>query len=233
LDRDVFRALRIPFTTRVSQMLRRIARHPILRDKTYHGSFPACWRTLYALAEIDNHALLRAALADGRIHPGLQRKEIRGALGLPLKLSRGARKGDAKPEAPKPALAVVMDSMSDEELTAQLPAALPFDRFLRILSQDWRAKIESRLSKRPHVVTAEAFIRASEILRRMISLEKIAATPPISPAVAASNEKEALTALRQLTVVLDHAGIDEVTIVHQYAKERRCAKDRRGAKGAA
>jgi hypothetical protein len=106
LDRQVFHALKTPFTARVSQMLRRIARHPILRDKTYHGSLPACWRTLYALAELDDHALLRAALADGRIHSGLQRKDIRDALGLPPKPPRGARKGDGQTEVPLDPVAV-------------------------------------------------------------------------------------------------------------------------------
>ena len=132
---------------------------------------------------------------------------------------------------PKPELAVVMAGMTDDELSKELPVALPFDRFLRILSQDWRAEIESRLSKRPHVATAEAFIRASEMLRRAISLVKIADASKTTPVVAASNEKEALAALRQLNVVLAGAGIDEVTIVHQHAKERRCAKERRGARG--
>jgi len=134
-------------------------------------------------------------------------------------------------KAPKPELTTVMAGMTDDELSKELPVALPFDRFLRILSQDWRAEIESRLSKRPYAETAAAFIRASEMLRRAISLVKIADAPKTTPVVAASNEKEALAALRQLNVVLAGAGIDAVTIVHQHAKEPRCVKDRQGARG--
>jgi hypothetical protein len=131
----------------------------------------------------------------------------------------------------KPELVGVMAGMTDDELNKELPAALPFDRFLRILSQDWRNKIEARLSKRPHVQTAEAFIKASEIFRRARALVRTAATTGITPVVAASNEKEAIAALRQLNVVLAHVGVDEVTLVYQYAKEHRCAKQHRGARG--
>jgi hypothetical protein len=161
------------------------------------------------------------------------REEIETALSQAGELSMRAAlrliskpKEDGKKE-PRSELTAVMAGMTDDELTAQLPVALPFERFLQILSADWRAKIESRLSKRPHEVTAEAFIRASEVLRRALMLVKIAATPGITPVVAASNEKEAIAALRGLNTMLAGAGIDEVTVVHQHAKERRCVRQRR------
>jgi hypothetical protein len=62
------------------------------------------------------------------------------------------------------------------------------------------------------------------VLRHALSLIKIATTTPeITPIVAASNEKEAIVALRRLAVILAGASIDEVTIIQQYAKERRRA----------
>jgi hypothetical protein len=137
--------------------------------------------------------------------------------------------GDEPPPdpLPKPELAVVVSGMTDDELRKQLPIAIPFDRFLRVLPLDWRAKIEARLSRRPHAETAEAFIKASEVLRRALSLVKVADAPRTTPPIAASNEKEALAALRGLNTILVGVGIDEVTIVHQHAKERRCGKQRR------
>jgi hypothetical protein len=50
-------------------------------------------------------------------------------------------------------------------------------------------------------------------------------TPGITPAVAAANEKEAITALRQLGVVLASAGVDlnEIAIMHSTVKARRRA----------
>ena len=47
-------------------------------------------------------------------------------------------------------------------------------------------------------------------------------TSTASPEVA-NAEREALAALRRLNVVLASEGIDEVTIVRLYAKERRRA----------
>ena len=88
LDRHVYNALRLPFSVRTRNRLIAIAAHPILW--THVSQLPPCWGTLYALAEIDNHDLLRAALADGRIHPGLQRKDIRTeVLCLPPNPPRG------------------------------------------------------------------------------------------------------------------------------------------------
>jgi hypothetical protein len=60
----------------------------------------------------------------------------------------------------------------------------------------------------------EPFLKASEVLRRALSLLK---TP------SESNTNEALSALRLLNRLLTNAGIDEVTIVQQHAKERRRA----------
>jgi hypothetical protein len=131
----------------------------------------------------------------------------------------------ATKKAPEHKLTVVLRAMSDAELTKQLPTSLPFERFLQVLSPDWRAGIESRL--RLHTETGEPFIKASEALRRALSLVKIAATPNITPVVATAYEREAIAALRGLNKILAGAGIDEVTIVHQAAKERRRAKQRR------
>jgi hypothetical protein len=132
LDRDVFGALKLPFDLRVSQMLRRIASHPVISDAKHASRLPACWRTLYELTRIDDD-LLRAALADGRIHPALQRKDIRGKiLGLPPREKKEPPEPPApEPPAPLPPLAL-RKQLEDYGLT----------RFRQeILPPDWRTPL--------------------------------------------------------------------------------------------
>jgi hypothetical protein len=98
LDPDAYNALQLPFCARTRQRLIAIAGHLILA--THVSQLPPSWATLYALIENDNEVLLQAALADGRVHPGLQRKDVRSALGLPPKPLREARKKNGRAEAP-------------------------------------------------------------------------------------------------------------------------------------
>jgi hypothetical protein len=63
-------------------MLRKLGAHPMLKDRANHGSLPPCWRTLHELSTLEDK-ILKAALADGRIHPGLERREVRALSGKP------------------------------------------------------------------------------------------------------------------------------------------------------
>jgi|SRR5215831_3122726 len=94
----------------------------------------------------------------------------------------------------------------------------------------WCPELTARIANLPRV-NDEPFIQASEILRHAISLVKIASAPKTTPVVAASNEKKAIAVLRQLNTVLAKASIDEVTIIREYAKEKRCRtkRERRAA----
>lgn len=97
---DDFAVLKVPFEPRVSQMLRRIAANLILSSPTNFSSLPPCWRTLYELTKLSD-ARLRAALADGRIHPGLKQKEVRLLRGLPpagTKPSKTGGQAEAQPD---------------------------------------------------------------------------------------------------------------------------------------
>jgi hypothetical protein len=114
------------------------------------------------------------------------------------------------------------------DVTAAL-AARDIDWFLNVMPKAWCPELTRRVAKLPQA-NDEPFIKASEMLRQILSSIKIASAPETTPAVAASHEKVVLTALRQLNVVLAGAGIDEVTIIRKYAKEKRChTKQRRRA----
>lgn len=140
---------------------------------------------------------------------------------------RAARRLIAKPKStasqsrkPVPDLLVAWRAATHAERTTTF-AAIPDDELDIALPMSLRVAIAKRAKARPE---DETFLRASEVLRRALSLVKIAnTTPGITPIVAASNEKEALTALRQLNVMLANADIDEITVVKRYAKERRRA----------
>ena len=109
---------------------------------------------------------------------------------------------------------------TDAERTYAL-AAISINEFYAVMPTSWRAHIETRAAK-PRA-ESEPFIKASEVLRRALSLMKINNTPGTTQEEASNAEREALTALGRLNVILAGAGIDEVTIVKRHAKERRRA----------
>lgn len=65
----------LPFGIRTAEMLMAIAKDKRLAN-TNHGSlFPPSWRTLYQLTRLDDDTFA-ARIADGTIHPEMQRKDI-------------------------------------------------------------------------------------------------------------------------------------------------------------
>jgi hypothetical protein len=82
LDRDVFRAMRLPFGKRTRERLMAIAAHPFLA--THVSQLPPSWGTLYELTRLPDQILL-AKLEDGTIHPDLERKEATALLNRPKK----------------------------------------------------------------------------------------------------------------------------------------------------
>jgi hypothetical protein len=103
-----FNTMRLPVGKRAVQKIRRIANNPVMSDSANHGSLPGCWRTLDDLLTVADDSLLKVAIADGRIHPELERKDVRRALGLPPRPTRGGgSKGNGQTRE-KPRDAVVM-----------------------------------------------------------------------------------------------------------------------------
>jgi hypothetical protein len=137
---------------------------------------------------------------------------------------RAARKLIAKPpprgdrSPPKPELVAAMQRATNAQLLEAF-TALGLPKFLQTMPPAWRSQMAARVRRLGD--PDEPDIKASEILRRALSLIKIAKTTPgITPAVANSNENEALAALRQLFALLLRMGIDlnDVAIIRSSAK---------------
>ena len=92
LDRDVFDSLlkvRLDCGDSVARKLLRIADNEII---CAHGhKLPPCWTTIYELSKVKND-VLKAAFADGTIHPGMERKDA-AALRYPLGEGNGQDTG--------------------------------------------------------------------------------------------------------------------------------------------
>jgi hypothetical protein len=133
--------------------------------------------------------------------------------------------GESAPTVPELPFVEMALARPAAEITAALEKRDP-DWLLNVLPKTWVSALTHRVAKLPRVHD-EPFLKASEMLRRALSSVKVANDPITTPAVAALHEKEALNVLRALNVVLAGVGIDEVTIVHQHAKECRRAKEPR------
>ena len=126
----------------------------------------------------------------------------------------------SKPKRQISDLLAAWRAATDAERTHAL-AAISINEFYAVMPTSWRAHIETRAAK-PRA-ESEPFIKASEVLRRALSLMKINNTPGTTQQEASNAEREALTALGRLNVILAGAGIDEVTIVRRQAKDQRRA----------
>jgi hypothetical protein len=171
LPRQIFWALHMPFSKRTAQALKRIAKHPVLSNPAHHGALPACWRTLDELIrQADgNDELLEAALANERIHPSLQRKDIREALDLPPKPPRGGSKGNGKGNEPPPDPAVIWGTFSNTDKTAifmsegrtGLAALIPIEMMADLADHAIRQEMVGASPRPKPAVTLTAILRAS------------------------------------------------------------------------
>jgi hypothetical protein len=232
LDPEVFKVLRLPFGPRTKQRLMAIAGNAVLA--THASLCPPHWVTLYALSRIDDKKLL-AKFRNNTISPSLERHEVRTKiLGLPAKTKTKiaapavAPAGTAKVE-PEPITAAT------DAATATMAAveAKDVDWLLRVMPKTMRAKLHERVvtqyRRQNGSAHGEVDLRASEILRNVLSRVKIATAPGISPAAAAAHQHEIIAALSRLNVTLAEFDIDEITIIRRHAKEARRAKSRRRA----
>jgi len=70
---------RVPFTHATAVKIATIARHTLIASGSHVNHLPQSWGTLYELTRLPDHILTRS-LADGRIRPETQRKDIKALL---------------------------------------------------------------------------------------------------------------------------------------------------------
>jgi hypothetical protein len=172
LNEHDFAALKLPFSTRISQMLRQIASNLVLSDPANFSSLPACWRTLVLLARLSDQRL-KAMIADGRIHPKLKQKEARTLCGLP---PGGTRKGnghdhagDDQQEDNEPDPVMIWSAFSDAAKTAILASEeraglaklLPPDVMVDLVDCCLRQQMFDACTKLKPAVTLTAMLRAT------------------------------------------------------------------------
>jgi hypothetical protein len=163
---------------------------------------------------------------------------LRAAVRLIGKKRAGAKTSGKKATGDTPDDIATVLAVLEKVPAAAVTAALEkrgFVWFLKLMPASWIPLLMARVAHLPRESdeTDEPFLRGSEVLRRALSLAKIATDAKTTPAVAAANEKEAVTALRQLNFVLAGAHIDTVTIVRKHAKANRCAEAKKKHRRAA
>jgi hypothetical protein len=196
--------------------------HSVFAGTAVPGNFPHNLRAQRLLArQIKSEKLtlqeLDSLMDAGTISALSTELETRKALGLKTR----AKSGKSDSAATISELATILGAATDDEIKAAL-RTWDISRLLRVLPKEWLGALQARVRMRalPH-------LKASEMIRHALSLVKVANN--IAPAVVSANENEALTTLRQLNVILSDFATDEITIVRQHAKEKRCAKrSRRG-----
>jgi hypothetical protein len=111
----------LPFGPRTARRLMAVARHPVLADGTHASVLPASWMTLYELTKVEQ-PVLEAALADGRVNAGMERKDAVALRPVTVKHVETAVVADPPEAAARP-----FDQA--EDAPGWLPAARGLERF--------------------------------------------------------------------------------------------------------
>jgi hypothetical protein len=73
---------KLPFDASTARRLMIVAEHPVLSNRAHGHVLPPSWRTLYELSKVP-HDVLLARIADGTVHPGMERGDVSAILGRP------------------------------------------------------------------------------------------------------------------------------------------------------
>jgi hypothetical protein len=72
----------LPFNRQTAFKLMKVAEHPTLSDVSHGKHLPPAWTTLYELTKVPV-GVLESAIKDGRVHPGMERKDTQAILPKP------------------------------------------------------------------------------------------------------------------------------------------------------
>jgi hypothetical protein len=176
LDRDQFEALlkfKLSFDASVGRKLKRIGENRVL---CAHGhKLPACWTTIYELSKLEDE-LLKAAIADGRIHPGMERKDA-------SELRKPNVKGSEKSAESKPSFAAAWDAASKEEIRAKLDA-VGRDGLCTVLSDELKAALRDHvLGQTIHTASKDSNFAVSATNKLHTAIRCAELTDPDSEAI--------------------------------------------------
>jgi hypothetical protein len=130
---------KLDFEASVARKLMCIAANEILCAHVH--KLPACWSTLYELSQLSVGAL-KAAFADGSIHPRMMRKD---AIALkPSKPTKTPAKSAAKPATDSTELSAAWQTASPEQRQAFLDA-LGRDGLCTVMSSTLRADLRDHV----------------------------------------------------------------------------------------
>jgi len=140
---------------------------------------------------------------------------------------------EAEDEALDPAVMRVLAALralSDTQASEVFNSYTLEATFRVIPRASWRLELARHIFGLPSK-DGLVLLRESEVLRKALSLVRIAAKPETMSPNTAAYEREALAALRALTAAIGDIDTDSVTIICKHAKENRCCakKGRRSA----
>lgn len=200
LQPDAFSAMvksKLAFDRSVGVRLMKIADKAMLCAHAH--SLPPCWTSLYELARLDDD-ILKAKLADGTIHPGMQRKDA-AALRKPKQA-----KTEASPKQNKGEILAEWKAAS-KELRRRFLDAVGADALCETLSIPLRAELRRRVGGRQRTAASPLDEVIAKAVRQALSLQKACGRDEPAAGVAA--------ALNVINKKLEAAGLDlnHVTIV--------------------
>ena len=76
---EIFEKRKVPFGKRTAQRLMQLSRNDLISDATHVSHLPASWGTLYELSQVPEPDL-RRAFDEGRIHPEMERKDVKALI---------------------------------------------------------------------------------------------------------------------------------------------------------
>lgn len=201
LQTDAFSAMvksKLAFDRSVGVKLMKIADKSALCAQAHN--LPPCWTTLYELAQLDDD-ILKAKLADGTIHPGMQRKDAR-ALRCPkprAETEASTNKGEL----------LAAWKAATKDLRRRFLDAIGADALCEALSIPLCAELRRRVGSRQKAAASPLEEVIAKAIRQALSLQKASekAWDEPAPGVAA--------ALNVINSKLKAAGLDlnHVTIV--------------------
>jgi hypothetical protein len=87
----------LPFGQRTAERLMKIAANPVLTNPTHVSALPPAWGTLHALSQLPQETL-ETKIADGTIHPEMERKKVEALKAESSKQQSGRSGSQQRPD---------------------------------------------------------------------------------------------------------------------------------------